>query len=166
MTGYAAAETDRRMTNAIRYGRITAVDAATARARVTFGGETESAWLPFTAGRAGAARVWTPPTVGEQVVVVSPAGDTAQGVIMGSLPSDQFPAPSGNGGAVVLDLGSVNVTLTASSVAVVVGGVTFEISGGGVAITGGAVTHNGKNIGSTHTHTAVAAGVATSGPPA
>lgn len=38
------------------------------------------------------------------------------------------------------------------------GGVTLEVSGGGVAITGGSVTHNGTNIGDTHTHGGVSSG--------
>lgn len=158
MSGFNFAEIERRLANAVRYARITAVDAGAARARVSFGGDTESAWLPFTAGRAGAARVWAPPSVGEQVIVVSPGGDTAQGVISGSLPSTQFPSPSGDGDAVALELGAVTITLSADGAVVAVGGVSFAITAGGVAITGGTVTHNGVNIGSDHTHGGVALG--------
>lgn len=146
------AEVERRLLNMVRYGTITAVDAANGRARVSFGGETESAWLPFTGGRAGGARVWTPPSVGEQVLVLSPSGDTAAGVITGSIASDANPAPSADGGAVVLKIGASTITVTASGATIEVGGVSLAISAGGVAITGGQVTHNGVDIGDTHTH--------------
>jgi phage baseplate assembly protein V len=158
-------EVERRLLNMVRVGTITAVDPANGRARVTFGGETESAWLPFTGGRVGGAKVWTPPTVGEQVVVMSPSGDTAQGIISGSIASDSNPAPSGDGGAVVLKLGATTVTVTASGATIEVGGVSMTISAGGVAITGGQVTHNGKNIGSTHQHSGIMPGPANTGPP-
>ncbi len=145
-------EVERRLLNMVRYGTITAVDAANGRARVSFGGETESAWLPFTGGRAGGAKVWSPPSVGEQVLVMSPSGDTAQGVITGSIASDANPAPSGDGGAVVLQLGAATITVNAAGVTIAVGGVSMAISSGGVAITGGSVTHNGKKIDDTHSH--------------
>jgi len=41
-----------------------------------------------------------------------------------------------------------------------IGPVTFTVTAGGVDITGGTVTHNGKNIGSTHTHGGVIPGAA------
>lgn len=117
--GLMIAELQRRLANVVRYGTITEVDAANARARVTFGGETASAWLQFTTSRAGGARVWSPPVAGEQVVVFSPMGDTGQGIIMGSLPSDAFPPPSGDGGTYRVDLP---------------GGVSISVSGGGITI--------------------------------
>lgn len=165
MRSYDQAEVERLLMNVIRYGTITEVDAGNARARVTFGGETESAWLPFTGGRAGGARVWTPPTVGEQVLVLAPSGDTAQAVITGSIPSSSNPAPSSDGGAVVLRIGSSTVTVTASGATIEVGGVSVAITASGLAITGGQVTHNGKDIGDTHRHGGVVVGPAQTGVP-
>lgn len=115
----AVAELERRLANVMRYGTIIEVDPSRAMARVSFGGETESAWLRFSTSRAGGARVWSPPAAGEQVVVMSPMGDTGQGVIMGSLPSDSFPAPSSDGGEYRIDLP---------------GGVSISVSGGAISI--------------------------------
>lgn len=114
------ADLERRLANTVRFGTITAVDAAQARARVTFGGETESAWLHFQTPRAGGARVWSPPVPGEQVVVVSPMGDTGQGIITGSVPSDAFPPPSSDGATYRIDMP---------------GGVSISVAGGSVSIT-------------------------------
>ena len=68
---FQAAEAERRAASMVRVARVVSVDPAKARARVTFGGETESADIPFMAMRAGAAKVWAPPAVGEQVWVLS-----------------------------------------------------------------------------------------------
>lgn len=61
--------------------------------------------------------------------------------------------------------GSVKLALAASKMTLKVGGVSLEVSGGGVTITGGTITHNGKNIGDTHAHSGVTAGIANTGVP-
>lgn len=62
-------------------------------------------------------------------------------------------------GQTVIDFQGNGVTMT-------VGGVSMALSAGGLAVTGGTITHNGKNIGDTHTHTNVEPGGGVSGPPA
>ena len=42
-------------------------------------------WMPWVATRAGYDGEWWAPEKGEQVVVVSPSGDLAQGIIVGSI---------------------------------------------------------------------------------
>lgn len=161
---YAAAELERRMANIMRYGTITTVDAANARAKVTFGEESSSAWLPFSVGRAGGARIWSPPVTGEQVLVFSPGGDTAQGVIMGSLPSDAFPSPGGGDGETYqIDLpGGVSIS--------VAGGAANITAPGNLVVTGdvivsGDVVASGISL-TSHVHTGVVPGGGESGPPA
>lgn len=149
MNEYGMAEMERRLANVMRIATITEVDPGAARARVSFGGEAQSAWLPFAIARAGGARVWAPPTQGEQVTVLSPGGDTAQGVIMGSLYSNAGTAPSSDGEAYRIDLP---------------GGVVIEVSGGAISITApGDVTVNGDVIAdgislTTHVHGGVLQG--------
>ncbi|MTH78751.1 phage baseplate assembly protein V [Paracoccus aestuariivivens] len=143
------AELERRLANVVRFATITEVDPGNARARVTFGRETASAWLHFSTARAGGARVWSPPVTGEQVVVLSPMGDTGQGIIMGSLPSNAFPAPSGDGGTYRIDMP---------------GGVSISVAGGSISITApGNVVVNGDVIAdgislTTHVHGGVQSG--------
>lgn len=103
--------------------------------------------------RMGAFRLWAPPSIGEQVLVISPEGDSAQAVIVASLPSNAHPAPTAldalwfdadDGSRVVYDPAAH--TLTA---ALCEGGKVIVTAPAGVEITGdvtvtGDLTLNGK----------------------
>lgn len=78
--------------NLLRFGAVTAVDPSRARVRVATGG-AETQWLPWLEVRAGASRTWDPPTVGEQVIVLAPAGELATAVVLTGLYRDNHPAP-------------------------------------------------------------------------
>jgi len=162
---FQAGENERRGSSMVRIGRVVALDPAKARARVSFGGETESADLPFMAMRAGAARVWAPPAVGEQVWVLAESGETAQGVILGAAFQDAMPQPSSTGEAVEVHLGDARLVIEPDSIVLAVSGVSLTISGAGVAVSGGQVTHNGVNIGDDHVHSGVTPGPSTTGGP-
>ncbi len=71
-------EVDRQLSGMILPGVVAAVDAGNARVRVESDGWV-SGWLPWQAQAAGAARHWRVPSVGEQVVLLCPSGDPAQG---------------------------------------------------------------------------------------
>jgi len=86
-------ELTRLLHNLIRLGTISEVDHAAARVRVQ-SGELLTDWLPWIEGRAGTTRDWDPPTVGEQVVVFSPGGDPAAGVVLTGIYRQAHPAPS------------------------------------------------------------------------
>lgn len=81
----------RLLENLIRLGTIAAVQMAPPRVKVTTGTLT-TAWLPWLTPRAGADREWNPPTVGEQVLLLSPSGQLANGVALAGLFSDLIPA--------------------------------------------------------------------------
>ena len=155
---WGRSEADRRLANVVRVATITAVDPGAGRARVRFGGDTESAWLPFPSPRAGAIQVWAPPSIGEQVVVTCPSGDTAQGLIVASLSSGAAPPPSAAGDAFVVQVGDASIEITADGLTLTAGGVSLAVTGGGVSITGGQVDHNGTNIGDSHVHGGIAPG--------
>lgn len=59
----------------------------------------------------------------------------------------------------------VTVDVAGSAYVIRKGGVSLTISAEGVAIEGGQVTHNGKNIGDTHTHGGVLTGSASTSVP-
>lgn len=167
----ALPDLERRTANQIRYGTVLAVDHDQARVRVK-SGEIESAWLPWSTGRASAAkRRWDPPEVGEQVVMLAPTGDLRQAVVLTGVFKQSAGAPSaspdkdttvyGDGTVVeydrsshtlLADLGGSKIKADRTKIELTVGGVVLTISNAGVAITGGMVTHNGINIGDTHTH--------------
>ena len=87
----------RLLENQIRFGTIAEVDHGDpaqqkpARVRVQTG-TLLTGWLPWLNSRAGADREWNPPTVGEQVILLSPSGQLANGVAITGLFSDLIPA--------------------------------------------------------------------------
>jgi len=161
------AELERRFASTIRHGTVAEVDVARG-VRLRLGGTDAepflSPWVPY-GQTAGALRVHTPPSVGQQMTVFSPAGDFQQGVAMPMTWSAGTPSPSGETGENVITFGSVTMKLTADAVEVQVGGVKMTISGEGVAFEGGQVTHDGHRIDASHKHTQVQSGGAISGPP-
>jgi len=89
----AITEIHRRLDNLICRGTVAEVDHASHACRVQTG-ELLTDWLPWMAVRAGKTRTWCPPTVGEQVVVFCPSGETGTGFVLTGLYSDQSPPPS------------------------------------------------------------------------
>lgn len=90
----AATENDRKLANVAMIGTIAELDEATARVRVNADGLVTD-WLPWSAGRAGpGVREWSSPEVGEQVVLLCPYGDPAQGIVLGSVYQDAHEAPA------------------------------------------------------------------------
>ncbi len=88
------ADTQRLIGDLIREGVVVSVDHAAGTARVEFAEELITGDIPWLASRAGSTRTWSPPAIGEQVVVISPEADTARGIIIGSLSSDEHPHPA------------------------------------------------------------------------
>lgn len=87
------ADLERRVANMLRGGTVAQIDHAQARVRVQ-SGDLLTDWLPWFAHRAGATTTWSPPTIGEQVLLVSPSGDPAQAMVLPALYTDAHPAPS------------------------------------------------------------------------
>lgn len=87
-----SAELMRLLSNIIRTGIISEVDAESWKVRVRSGG-LETGWLRWNTTRAGAFNVWIPPSVGEQVAIACIGGNPETAVIIGSLWSDDIPAP-------------------------------------------------------------------------
>ncbi|WP_459614357.1 phage baseplate assembly protein V [Bordetella sp. 2513F-2] len=89
------AELYRLLANLIRIGQIIAVDLTQRPALVRVAsGDLETNWLQWCERRAGTTTTWSPPTVGEQVLMLCPEGDTAAAIVVSGLNSDANPAPS------------------------------------------------------------------------
>jgi phage baseplate assembly protein V len=120
------------------------------------------------ASRAGPDRSWDPHEPGEQVAVFAPGGDTRQGLVMGAVYCDAHPANGAaagvhrrdyaDGAFVEYDRASGAMTIRA------LGDVTIR-AGGTVRIEAAAIEHRGIDIGWTHTHSGVSAGLARTGDP-
>ncbi|MDU4425364.1 MAG: phage baseplate assembly protein V [Raoultella sp.] len=82
----------RLLENIVRTGTVTEIDEDKWRVRVQSGG-LETTWLRWNAQRAGAFKVWAPPSIGEQVWFLCLGGNTDVAFIGGSLYSADNPAP-------------------------------------------------------------------------
>ncbi|QWP76080.1 phage baseplate assembly protein V [Lysobacter sp. K5869] len=82
----------RRLANMIRVGTIAEIDYKRKRARVA-SGDLLTDFLKWGTARAGRRAVWSPPSIGEQVILVCPQGETTGGFILCSEYSDANPSP-------------------------------------------------------------------------
>ena len=139
----------RLLENLIRFGVIADVQMEPPRVQVITGTLT-TAWLPWLALRAGSDREWDPPTIGEQVILFSPSGQLANGIVVTGVFSDHIPANGNRAGlhrrtyddGTVIEYDSVAHHLNAT---LVDGGTTNLISRGGINLVGD-ITHEGDYI--------------------
>lgn len=82
-----------------QYGTVIERDGALCRVQL---GEIETPLLPWLTGRAGSVRIWSPPSIGEQVLVVSPEADFANGLVLLGVFSDANPAPADDEATLIL----------------------------------------------------------------
>ncbi|WJM53934.1 phage baseplate assembly protein V [Pseudomonas asiatica] len=143
------AEINRLLENLIRFGTVAEVQHVPPRVKVQTGGMLTT-WLPWLAWRAGENREWDPPTVNEQVLLLSPSGQLANGVAVTGLFSDLIPANGDRAGlhrrtyadGAVVEYDSVAHHLVAT---LPDGGTTELISTGGIHIKGD-ITHEGNYV--------------------
>lgn len=83
----------RLLNNLIRTGVISAVDTDKWLCRVKVG-ELETTWINWLTHRAGDARIWWCPSVGEQVLLLSIGGNLETAFALPAIYSDQSPPPS------------------------------------------------------------------------
>lgn len=81
----------RSIPNLIRTGQVAEIKADKVRVRLS--PTLLTTWLQWLALRAGDVVDWCPPSVGEQVIVLSPNGDLTQGKVLAGLFSSESPAP-------------------------------------------------------------------------
>ena len=173
ISGMNIADLARLLENIVRFGTVEAVQMQPPRVQVKSGNIT-TAWRPWLNLRAGADREWDPPTIGEQVVLLSPSGNLAQGVVLTGLFSDLIPANGERDGlhrrtyrdgavieydsiakhlratlpgtAEVIAEGDIDVTSNANISAVALGDINLN-SGGNITITAvGEVLINGAAV--------------------
>ena len=163
------AELERRLSDIFRHGTVEQVDAQKQLARIRLGQDAEGKpfigpWVPY-AQIAGALKLHTPPSVGQQMTMLNPTGDFRQAVALPMTWSDQNPSPSDKQNEHVLTFGSVRIELKGESLKITVGGHSVEISSSGTVFTGGKVEHDGHLIDKAHKHKDTEPGGGTSGVP-
>ncbi len=185
-------ESQRRISNVIRIGTVSAVDYAAGLCRVQ-SDENETDWLPWFTPRAGETIEWSAPSVGEQVMVLCPEGVMNGGVVLRGIYSNAFPPPASgaamhlvrysDGAVICYDTDAHALTATLPN-----GGTSTVNADGGITLNGpltvnGDTTINGEAAVSKsltaqtdvigggkslagHTHSGVTTGPGVSGPPA
>jgi phage baseplate assembly protein V len=81
-------ELNRRVAGMVTIGTVSQVEPKLARYRVK-AGLIESDWIPMSQRRSGNTKTYESLDVGEQVVIAAPSGDLSQGVIIGSIPTEE-----------------------------------------------------------------------------
>jgi phage baseplate assembly protein V len=183
--GRSSRDDDAELGELIRFGTIAEVDLAAARCVVTAGGVSTGPvrWLQ---GRAGGTRHWSPPTVGEQALLICPEGDIAGGIALLGVSCTAFP-PAGDQLREILafaDGAQISYDPEAHALAahLPAGATVTIVADGGVAIQGDvAITGNVQVTGhvtasedvvaggislKSHKHGGVQAGAAETGAPA
>jgi phage baseplate assembly protein V len=159
----------------IRIGTVQEADFSKGLYKVRMG-KLLTAWLPFAGARAGALKMWSPLTIGEQVILASPSGDLSQGVITGSIASDAHPLPGSDGSTINIEFpdgsklsfggGQLNFTTTA---AVKIKAASIELEASAITIKG-PITQTGDHVSDgislkTHRHGGVQSGSSQTLPP-
>lgn len=133
-------ELNRLLHNLLRFGVVESVDHAAGTCTVRTGALVTRP-MPWLVQRAGDARTWWAPSVGEQVLLLCPGGDTTRGVVMPAIYSTAAARPAGSDTAHVTsypDGAQVSYDPDAHKlVALLPGGGTASLTApGGVQITG------------------------------
>ncbi|WP_264707174.1 phage baseplate assembly protein V [Wolbachia endosymbiont (group A) of Acrocera orbiculus] len=89
---FAISELQRKMANIVRIGVVKEIDYEKAKVRVKIG-ELLTDFLPWITSRAGEERSWLPPSINEQVVILSPLGELSLGVVLAGIYQEKYPAP-------------------------------------------------------------------------
>ena len=130
------AEQERRNRNRKRTGTIAEVDNGKGLARVKImdgeRGPYLSPWVPWKEVASGGIKSHIPPTVGEQVDLVSENGDMTDAVIDMSTPSTSNPRPH-DGPDAVITKGSVRVFISDDHAKIDAPNITFTAAGGNLA---------------------------------
>jgi hypothetical protein len=126
------ADLERRLQNQTRTGKVSEVDPAKGLARVELGKDPKSGepilspWVPWKETAMGAIRTHFPPSVGEQVKLVSENGDFTDAVIDTSLPSNSVKRPHDKTGEGMIKIGGTTLLIKDGEVRWTTGKMIFD----------------------------------------
>ena len=116
-----SADNNRRIESIIRFGLIAEVDYEQAKARVKCG-EILTDFLPFITFRTGTTKTWSPPTQGEQCVILAASGELTTACIITGLYTQNSPSHSADEHVIEFADGA-KITYNQASGALVVTGI-------------------------------------------
>ncbi len=163
------AELERRFSGVMRSGAVEEVDPKKQVVRLNFGQSEDgqpflSPWIPY-AQVAGALKIHTPPSKGQQFTLLAPSGDWQQAVALPLTWSDNNKAPSDKGDEHVITYGDWTITLKGKTLDIKCGGTSWNLSEKGLKQNGGGIEHDGQLIDKTHKHIDSMPGPAKTGVP-
>lgn len=165
-------ELHRMLTNMLRVGTVSAVDYAKFQIRVQSGSITTD-WIRWFEVRAAATTTWSPPELGEQVMLLSPCGDMTAAVALRGIHSHSVPPPTisaNNHRCQFPDGGVINYNHATSQLTINIKGTSFVFAKSGITIDGGGVVSTHDQVAGgisqiTHVHGGVAPGGSTTAEP-
>ena len=132
----------------IRPGLVASVDLAADPPACTVAvGDLVTGPLPFLALRAGRVRIWSPPSVGEQCLLLCAEGDSNAGFVLPALYCDAFPPPAASADVVSVafaDGSTLSYDMAAHHLAVALSGGSASLAAPGGLTIEGDVTVTGK----------------------
>lgn len=175
----------------VRIGTVSSVDLAAGRCTVQIGdpdagdGATETPALRWIVPCAGQTIAWSPPSVGEQVIVLAPDGQIGAAVVLRGIYQSAFPQPAQDGSTLLRFEDGAELRYdpgTHALTAILPAGATATIdASGGITLRGDVVIEGNVTMSGTleaegdviageisltgHRHTGVQAGGAQSGLP-
>lgn len=178
-------DTQRLIGDLAREGTIASVNLANGTCRVQIADELTTGDIPWLCSRVGNTSVWSPPSVGEQVLVLAPEADTERAIVIGSLSSDANPHPANDSSTLIEFEDGATISYDPATHALMAylpaDATVLVVARGGLHFTGdltvdgdirstGTVTGDTDVVGAgkslkSHKHTNVQAGGAVSGPP-
>jgi len=124
-------ESERRLTNVVRPGRVAQVDAQKGLVKLAYakdenGVDVVSPWLRWQE-RAGGIKTWAPPSVGEQVLMFSPSGDISghSWALLGGY-SQANPQPHDKGGEYKMTIGDTSILVTGDKITISAATIVFD----------------------------------------
>lgn len=166
-TDFNAADIERALNMLVGMGTLYEIDyeSTPPRARVQFGAELITGFLPLPEEIGHNFRRWRPCRVGTQVLFACPSGDSRQGVIVALFNTEPLPQPETDkatdlilfddgtevrkDGEQLLVDSAVPVTIRAETITL---DGTVICTGGDFLKQGGAMNHDGSDVGKTHIH--------------
>lgn len=158
MSNLALSEVMRIVERMVIIGTVVEFDPAGAKARVSLGPGVVSGWLAIAQMGSKDVRIWVPLVAGSQVVVFSPGGDTARGIVYPG-PYDGA-APDDRGSSIRLSMPGVDIAVDGGIATVSL--TTMNVTGN--IVVDGDVIASGVSL-VNHVHGGVDAGSSSTAPP-
>lgn len=123
-------EIERRVRNMMRYVTVAEVDAAKGLVKLKDDGEDpdqtlETDWVPWME-QAGQTKTWTPPSVGQPMMLFSPSGNIADAIALAGRFSNQNAQPSQKGDENMVTIGGTTITTSGDKVHIKTGTIVLE----------------------------------------